>query len=103
MNVIDAKHIDKQRVWSLETFGPGDRTYGLISHITKELAEIENDPQDLYEWVDVIILALDGAWRSGFDSQRIIDAIIEKQDINYKRNWPDWRGYSNGEAIEHIK
>lgn len=58
-------HIQRQRAFSQKTFGPGQRVKGLCSHIRKELREIEKAPTDLEEWIDVIILALDGAWRAG--------------------------------------
>lgn len=102
MNVIDAQHLREQREWSRRTFGPGARTLGVLDHIRKELAEIEADPEDLYEWVDVLILAFDGAWRAGWEPQEIIDAIKEKQARNERRQWPDWRTASPNQAIEHI-
>lgn len=49
--------------WSEKTFGPGMRTEGITAHIRKELLEIEEDPNSLEEWIDVMILAFDGAWR----------------------------------------
>ena len=101
--VIDAKHIAKQREWSERTFGPGKRTKGLIQHIKKELEEIENDPNDIYEWIDILILGFDGAWRAGWQPQQIIDALVNKQAINYLREWPDWRTFSEDEAIEHVR
>ena len=55
--------LDCQRSWSLRVFGPGPRTKGILKHIEKELDEIEADPGDPMEWVDVMILAFDGAWR----------------------------------------
>ena len=58
-------HIRRQREFSLRTFGPGPRSIGVVAHIRKELREVEADPTDLSEWVDVILLALDGAWRAG--------------------------------------
>lgn len=100
-NVIDATHLERQRQWSRETFGPGKRTHGVLDHIRKELAEIEADPDDLGEWVDVIILAFDGAWRHGWEPQQIIDAIKAKQAKNEAREWPDWRTMSEDVAIEH--
>lgn len=101
--VIDAAHLQRQRDWSTKTFGPGDRTYGIMKHIEKEFDEIVNDPTDAKEWIDVAILALDGAWRAGLEPQEIIDALIEKQSINEKRTWPDWRQFTYGEAIEHVR
>lgn len=57
--------LEDQRRWSAATFGPGYRTAGILAHIRKELAEIEADPHDLEEWIDVILLAIDGFWRHG--------------------------------------
>lgn len=55
--------IKMQIAWSEKTFGHGRRTEGICKHIEKELQEIRSNPDDLIEWIDVIILALDGAWR----------------------------------------
>src|SRR3990172_1988827 len=49
-------HLHRQRAFSLNTFGPGDRAAGISDHIRKELTEIEAEPTDLKEWVDVILL-----------------------------------------------
>jgi hypothetical protein len=100
-HVIDAAHLTRQRAFSAHTFGPGPRTKGLIDHIRKELLEIEAAPTDLGEWVDVMILALDGAWRAGHEPQQIIDAIVAKQARNEARTWPDWRTTDRDRAIEH--
>jgi len=100
---IDATHLAHQREWSLSTFGPGARLLGVLDHIRKELGEIEADPTDLAEWVDVIILAFDGAWRAGWEPQEIINAIVAKQARNEARTWPDWRTMSPDAAIEHVR
>lgn len=103
MSCIDADHLMQQWEWSLETFGPGGRADGVIDHIRKELTEIEDDPTDLFEWVDVLILAFDGAMRVGWKPQEIIDAIKEKQTVNEQRAWPDWRTAEPGKPIEHVR
>jgi hypothetical protein len=79
----------------------GPRTAGVCDHIRKELTEIEADPADLNEWVDVIILALDGAWRCGAEPAEIIAAVKAKQARNEARTWPDWRTADPDKAIEH--
>jgi hypothetical protein len=94
-------HLHRQIEWSERTFGPGARTKGVIDHIRKELAEIEADPLDVKEWVDVIILAFDGAWRAGWQPVQILQAIFDKQEKNENRTWPDWRTMSPDKAIEH--
>ena len=96
-------HLERQRVWSEKTFGPGERTEGVIDHIRKELIEIEANPVDVSEWIDVVILALDGAWRAGWEPWHIVAALIAKQEKNEKRQWPDWRTAEPGKAIEHIE
>ncbi|SDD42063.1 dATP/dGTP pyrophosphohydrolase domain-containing protein [Auraticoccus monumenti] len=100
---IDETHLSRQRAWSETTFGPGARTRGVVDHIRKELREIEAAPDDLGEWVDVVILALDGAWRSGASPKQIIAAIRAKQARNESRTWPDWRTMSPDQAIEHVR
>ena len=68
----------KQREWSRETFGPGPRTNALIDHIKKELIEIEEKPYDLKEWIDIVILGLDGAWRSEHGPDEVAEALRAK-------------------------
>lgn len=94
-------HLERQRRFSERTFGPGSRAAGVIDHIRKELREIEENPDDLAEWIDVVILALDGAWRSGATPAQIIDALVAKQTKNEARTWPDWRTAPADRAIEH--
>lgn len=94
---------DARSAWSLETFGPGARTEGVIAHMRKELVEVEAKPDDLEEWIDLVLLALDGAFRSaGADGERIMFALIAKHSKNVGREWPDWRTAGDG-PIEHVK
>lgn len=96
-------HLFRQRRFSHKTFGPGIRTAGVIDHIRKELTEIEAQPDDLEEWVDVVLLALDGAWRMGASPIQIAQAIEAKLSKNESRTWPDWKTQPEGKAIEHIR
>ncbi|MHB1642040.1 MAG: dATP/dGTP pyrophosphohydrolase domain-containing protein [Acidithiobacillus sp.] len=96
-------HLHRQRDFSLRTFGPGERTAGVLDHIRKELIEIEADPKDITEWVDVVLLAMDGAWRAGHTPKEIAKAITDKQSHNESRQWPDWRTAEPGKAIEHVR
>jgi hypothetical protein len=81
------EYLWKQRLWSTETFGEGKRTQGLTKHISSELNEILESPDDLMEWIDVMILALDGYWRAGGDPDNVLNMLIEKQDKNIRRTW----------------
>ena len=96
-------HLYRQMAFSDHTFGPGDRVSGLLAHIRKELVEIEKSPKDVTEWIDVVLLALDGAWRSGHSPTEIAEALAAKQSKNENRKWPDWRKVSPGTPIEHVK
>jgi hypothetical protein len=81
-----------QKSWSSRTFGKGKRTSGIVKHIRSELDEIlkaDNDIDRLAECIDVIILACDMAWRLGFQSEEIEQALMDKFVKNQRRTWPD--------------
>lgn len=96
-----ADYIKRQGEWSGKTFGHGVRTKGITAHIRKELAEIEAAPHDVEEWVDVVILALDGAWRAGYSPEQICDALDAKQAKNFLRTYP--MPLSDDHPSEHIR
>jgi hypothetical protein len=95
-------HLHRQREFSLRTFGPGERTEGVLDHIQKEIAEVRENPKDISEWIDIAILALDGALRMGFEPEQIAEALEAKQTKNESRKWPDWRTAEPGKAIQHV-
>lgn len=109
------QHLIRQMAFSHATFGPGQRTQGVIDHIRKELVEVEESGGSPDEWVDVVILALDGMARSvayNLDGSRrdpetvvpsICRLIREKQSRNEARVWPDWRTADPSKAIEHVR
>ena len=80
-------YIDNQIEWSKKTFGNGRRTIGILKHIMSELNEVADNPDDLEEWIDVIILAIDGAWRHGYTAKNIIECLEKKQAINFRRKY----------------
>lgn len=108
------QHLIRQMAFSHATFGPGRRTNGVVDHIRKELKEVLDADGDSYEWVDVVILALDGLTRqlaySGehranpdLVAENAVAMILGKQARNEARSWPDWRTADREKAIEHIK
>ena len=123
------QHLKRQMAFSKATFGPGDRKKGVIDHIRQELDEVsvEGDPR---EWVDLVLLSLDGLWRSlaykdgrrygenfrqnalyanewelsnDWDNISKIATLLieEKQSKNEQRDWPDWRTADPNKAINH--
>jgi hypothetical protein len=80
--------LERQIPWSRETFGAGPRVGGVTKHIEKEVQEIRENPTDLSEWIDVVILALDGAWRAGHTAEQVEAALFAKQEKNMAREWP---------------
>lgn len=100
-------------VFSRATFGPGCRTNGVLDHILKEVEEVRESSGSPEEWVDIVILALDGLTRSVWNEkvQLTSDAaskvscglILDKQGKNELRDWPDWRTSDPEKAIEHVR
>lgn len=94
-------HLKRAAEFSARAFGPFTRKHGVVEHIRKELSEIESDPSDVREWIDVVILGFDGALRTGASPEQIADALFDKQVRNERRQWPDWRLAADGAPIEH--
>ena len=100
--MFDVKsYIATQKEWSNIVFGNGLRTEGICKHIESELGEIRAAPTDVMEWVDVIILALDGAWRSGHSTDEILWAMVKKQMKNLQRKWHPQN--SGDKPVFHVK
>lgn len=100
---ITAAWLDRKMAWSYETFGPGTRTDGVLDHISEEMEEVRKNPADTREWVDIILLAMDGAMRNGASGEGLIEAIHAKQNRNFQREWPDWRTQSPAHRIKAVK
>lgn len=108
-------HLRRQMAFSRATFGPGERRAGVTAHIKKELdqeiATAENSREAADEWVDVILLGLDGCARAlaeaGYSWREIPAMICEmiehKQGYNELRRWPDWRTLPEDAPIEHVR
>ena len=99
-----AAFFETRKAWSIETFGPAYIYKRVVAHIRKELLEIEAKPDDLEEWVDVALMAMDGAWRAaGADGDGFVAALLAKAAKNMKRTWPDWRTMNQDAPIEHVR
>lgn len=109
------QHLLRQMAFSHATYGPGKRTAGLVDHIRKELVEIIEGDGAPIEWVDVVILALDGLTRELIYDAKIngrgdpenaafmaCRLICTKQTINEARDWPEWRTQPADRAIQHL-
>ena len=87
--------------WTEKTFGSGKRTMGITNHIRKELLEIEAQPNDLEEWIDVLLLAFDGARRTGATPEQILLGIEWKHKVVLNRVYPFPE--SEDHPSEHIR
>ena len=74
--------------WSRQTFGNEYRLEQLITHIRKELDEVERSPDDRFEWIDIALLALDGYNRCGGGTTwSLMNDLLSKQSKNFSRKW----------------
>ena len=112
--------ITHQILFSLKTFGPGLRQEGLLRHIEKEMNEVRSaDEHAVDEWADIILLAIDGAWRSWnqiddiesapldyavFIAQGVSKAIeLKLLENQYRRQWPELGTVPEDAPTEHIR
>jgi hypothetical protein len=96
-------HLEDQIEFSCNAFGPDYSYKRIVDHLFKEIKEIQTDPNNLEEWIDVVLLALDGAWRSGHSPEQVVQGLSDKLDIIKNRIYPDWRTADPDKAIEHIR
>jgi hypothetical protein len=81
------RHIE----WGWLTFGTpeeGRGPRGPLDHALKEVAEIEASPKDIVEWIDAIILTIDGYFRAKGDPD-----VLKLNRIQYlatveHQSWP---------------
>lgn len=66
----------------------------ILDHICHELNEIETAPLDLEKWINVALLALNGARRAGHSPEEIAVALACKQDQSETSEWSNWRTIS---------
>jgi len=85
------EYVHRHFNWSLAAFGAKQNTESICSHIEKEVEEIRKNPEDLEEWIDIIILGLDGALRcQGMGkvvADDLVDALEAKLQKNIQRKW----------------
>lgn len=108
------QHLLRQMAWSHATFGPTERRAAVIDHLRKELVEVEEAGGEASEWLDVVMLALDGLTRrlaycngDRADPVQVAETactmIVNRQSRNEARVWPDWRTAPADKAIEHVR
>lgn len=95
--------LDRFLIVNREKFGPGERLAGTLDHMQKEIIEVLADPYDCEEWVDVALLALQGAARHGHTAEAIAGTLMHKVAKIEARTYPDWRTADPDKAIEHIR
>jgi len=92
---------DNHIPWSKITFGNGPRVEGILKHIESEIEEVRANPEDIREWIDIVILALDGAWRSGHSAEEVVLTLFDKLVEIRTRTYP--KPENDDEPSMHIK
>lgn len=88
--------------WASGTFGTAQQRgpVGPLHHLAKEANETAEDPTNIVEYADCLIIFLDAMWRAGFTLQQVVDAAHSKMKVNRARKWPK---AVEGKPCEHIK
>lgn len=81
------------REWAEETF-PESTLASTFAHVKEEMDEIEQDPHDIHEWADALMMMFHQAHNHGFTLSDILDGIESKFEIIKGREWllPDEQG-----------
>jgi len=85
--------------WSDKTFGIREPKAPL-HHLKKEVQEVIEQPYDITEYADCLLLLMDSARIAGFNMDDLYFVAMKKFHINQSREWgkPDENG-----VVEHIR
>lgn len=99
MSIIDDYRYWLMTDWAEKTF-PKRTNHSILTHLRRELDELEAKPNDVEEWADVMLLFLHGLRERGITPSRLTYAVDIKFEKNRHRDWgtPDEHG-----VVEHIK
>lgn len=87
---------EEHRRWSLRTFGKRKPEPPLY-HLQEEVEEMLDNPKDIKEYADGILLIMDAAQNAGFTPEEVIAAMMQKFHtdlVHRKWNKPNKKGYS---------
>lgn len=76
-----------QREWSTAVAGAEFPVEQIVKHLRRELVEIEAEPHRLEEWIDGMLLLMDGYWRNGGQPEHLMRDLMAKQSVNRARKW----------------
>ena len=77
----------KTGIWSDRQFGKFDRRPSSLRHLIREVNEIIEEPDDVEEYADALILLIDAARMAGIPADDLLDRCFEKLEVNKKRKW----------------
>lgn len=87
---------EEHRRWSLRTFGKRKPEPPLY-HLQEEVEEMLDNPKDIKEYADGILLIMDAAQNAGFTPEEVLAAMMQKFHtdlVHRKWNKPNKKGYS---------
>lgn len=90
--------------WAQATFGSDQERgpIGPLKHLIKEVQETMEDPSNIVEWADCMIILFDGCRRAGHTFRDLVGAMRGKHQVNVTRKWPK-ADSGNPEPIEHVR
>ena len=86
--------------WADSVFGKKRSPIGALYHLQEEAFEAMDEPYDIMEYADCMMLIIDATRNAGFTADELMEAVNKKLRINQRRKWgrPDKNG-----VINHIK
>lgn len=77
--------IEQHTEFSIKTFGKNRDPKGPLKHLLKEVNEVIENPEDVTEFADCLLLTIDSIRLNGHTLNDVIVAAFNKLEINKKR------------------
>ncbi len=73
----------QQPNFSVSTFGPDSIYQKVLDIVRHELKEMDVNPSEMTEWLDLVLLSLDDAWLVNHSPEKIAQQLRARHDRGY--------------------
>jgi len=77
----------EQVIHWIENIHPNRTPEGTLLKLFEEIGELAQNPGDIDEFADILIVLLDLAYQENINANDLVPAVMRKMEINRSRSW----------------
>lgn len=85
MYLYIVSHLEKQIEFSKKNYDDENQFDKILLYLYKTVSDVKDNHNILKNWTDVIVVSLDGSWRTGHDKEKIANELNDMyHNYNFK-------------------